>query len=62
MNRLIGWTFILLSPLMLGVPAIAAVTLELFHLDPSTPIIIYLVSWTILFVVWFEDSKYQRAL
>ena len=62
MNRLIGWTFILLSPLVAGVPAVAFVTLELFHSDPSNPIVIYLVFWAILFATWFDDSKYQRAV
>lgn len=64
MTKLIGWIFVLISPIMCA-PLIIAFLLYIKFIPTDmvgTIFVIYTIIWSILFVSWFDGSKYQDLL
>lgn len=64
MKTVIAWSFLVLSPILLGVfPCLAVVK----YLNLGTDVIGaifggYAFVWVMMYVSWFDGSKYQNAL
>ena len=65
MKRLIGWTFVLISPLFLGAFILLALG-NMIGIAPAdfmpTAFVSYTVVWLMMYVTWFDGSKYQKNL
>lgn len=66
MTKFIGWAFLLASPIVSGMLFYPLAALKYYHIlsrENFGPwVIAYIVLWTLIFVLWFDGSKYQNLL
>jgi len=62
MTKLIGWTFILLSPFVGGTLALALVYQLMGGKNWEVLFVAASGAWVLLYCLWFDGSKYQRNL
>ena len=62
MNKIIGWTFILMSPFMGGPLLVGLLMKHLYGYSFEIVSGSIMVVWVLLFCLWFDGSKYQKGL